>query len=82
MCIGNEECRAGLVQKNLRLSEKQVADLLQQRRAFLEQIGSLLQERKRIQASMKVLTIVFTSLPGLHLSSRIHLSVTTPVHQP
>ncbi|BDA43223.1 hypothetical protein COCOBI_04-2350 [Coccomyxa sp. Obi] len=39
--------------KNLRLSEEQAAELLRQRRAFLEQIGSLLQERRRIQASIK-----------------------------
>ena len=44
----------GLVQKNMRLSVDQVAELLRRRRLFLMQLKALLEERTRIQATMKV----------------------------
>lgn len=63
------------MQKNLRLSKEQAAELLQRRRAFLGQVGSLLHDRRRIQASMKVQGSL-SLLPCLY----IFLSITLVVH--
>ncbi len=49
-----DERGVDMVQKNMRLSVDQVAELLRRRRLFLMQLKALLEERTRIQATMKV----------------------------
>lgn len=43
-----------VVQKKIRLSEEQRTELLRRRRLFFTQIGSLVDERRRIHAHIKV----------------------------